>query len=105
MVVFLGALGLLLGLLVMLAGIITFIRGVPTGVELRPDQADPRGNLLFLLNQEALGAGVALLALDVVLRLSTRPFLFPGLLLLVIPVVIKAGRSWSTYHRRKPPTK
>ncbi|MDB5074391.1 MAG: hypothetical protein JWO42_570 [Chloroflexi bacterium] len=105
MVVFLGALGLLLGLLVMLAGTITFIRGVPTGVELRPEQADPRGNILFLLNQEALGAGVALLALDVVLKLSSRPFLVPGLVLLGIPVVIKVGRSWNTYHRQKPPTK
>ena len=92
MAVFLGALGLLLGLLVMLAGGITYVRGLPKGVQLRPGQSDPRGNPLYLLNQESLGLGVVLLALDVVLRLAGRPFLVPGLLLLAVPVLTRAAR-------------
>jgi hypothetical protein len=93
MAVFLGTLGLLLGLLVMLAGAITFVRGLPHGVRLRPGQADPRGNLLYLLNQESLGLGVVLLALDVVLRLAGRPFLVPGLLLLLLPLALRLPRQ------------
>jgi hypothetical protein len=105
MALFLGTLGLLLGLMVMLAGFITFGRGLPTGVELQPGQPDPRGNPLYLLNQEALGLGVVLLALDVVLRLASRPFLVPGVVLLCVPVVIKVAKSWNASHRRKPPTR
>src|SRR5712692_9819850 len=86
MAVFLGILGLMLGFLVMLAGVITFVRGLPTGVALRPGRADPKGNLLYLLNQMSLGLGVSFLALDVVLRLAKRPFLVPGLLLVVAPM-------------------
>jgi hypothetical protein len=48
--------------------------------------------LLYLLNQEALGLGVVLLALDVVLRLAGRPFLVPGLLLLLIPLALRLPR-------------
>lgn len=92
MAVFLGTLGLLLGLLVMLAGGITFVRGMPTGVQLRPGRPDPRGNLIYLLNQESLGSGMILLALDVVLRLGNRPFLTPGLCLLAIPVLLRLVR-------------
>src|SRR5690348_15810251 len=92
MAVFLGALGLLLGLLVMLAGAITFVRGLPQGVELRPGRPDPRGNLIYLLNQESLGGGVVLLAFDVVLQLGNRPFLAPGLCLLAIPVFLHLAR-------------
>ena len=92
MSVFLGALGLLLGLLVMLAGGITFVRGLPAGVELRPGRPDPRGNRIYLLNQESLGSGVVLLALDVVLRLGDRPFLVPGLCLLAIPAILRFVR-------------
>jgi hypothetical protein len=86
MAVFLGFLGLLLGLLVMLSGAITFVRGLPEGVELKPGQRDPRGNPHFLLSQESLGLGVVLLALDVVLHLASRPYLIPGILLLLISV-------------------
>jgi hypothetical protein len=93
MAFFLGSLGLVLGVLVMLAGAITFSRGLPDGVELRPDQRDPLGDPLFLLSQQALGAGVVLLALDVVLRLGSRPFLVPGIILLVITVAVRALRS------------
>ncbi len=92
MAVFLGTIGLLLGLLVMLAGAITFVRGLPNGVKPRPGQANPRGNLLYLLNQESLGLGVVLLALDVVLRLAGRPFLIPGLLLLLLPLALRLPR-------------
>lgn len=97
MTVFLGVLGLLLGLLVMLAGAITFVRGLPTGVPLRPGRENPRGNLIYLINQQSLGSGVVLLALDVVLRLGSRPFLAPGLLLLLVPVALAL--------RRRPPPK
>lgn len=92
MAVFLGALGLLLGLLVMLAGAITFVRGLPSGVQLQQGQKDPRGNPVYIINQESLGLGVALLALDVVLRLPGRPFLVPGILLLLIPVALHLPR-------------
>jgi fructose-specific phosphotransferase system IIC component len=84
MAVFLGMLGLLLGLLVMLAGAVTYNHGLPEGVELPPGQADPQGNLAHLVGQEALGFGVALLAFDVVFKLAGRPFLYPGILLLVV---------------------
>jgi hypothetical protein len=93
MAVFLGVLGLLIGLLVMLAGAITFTRGLPDGVVLRPGRRDPRGNPLYLASQETLGLGVALLALDVVLRRADRPFLVPGILLLVITLVVQVLRS------------
>jgi hypothetical protein len=88
MAIFLGLLGLLLGLMVMLAGALTYARGLPDGVQLRPGRSDPRGNLMYLLNQEALGLGVVLLALDVVLRLVDRPFLIPGIALVLIPVAL-----------------
>jgi hypothetical protein len=96
MAIFLGTLGLVLGVMVMLAGAITFVRGLPNGVELRPGRSDPRGNLLYLVNQESLGLGVVLLALDVVLRLANRPFLVPGVLLVLVPVALK-------FARRSPP--
>ena len=86
MAIFLGLLGLALGFLVILAGAITFVRGLPKGVELRPGRTDPRGNIQYLLSQASLGLGVVLLALDVVLRLGTRPFLVPGMLLLLLPI-------------------
>lgn len=97
MALFLGALGLLLGLLVMLAGALTFVRGLPDGVQLRPGRADPRGNLIYLLSQESLGLGVVLLALDVVLRLVQRPFLIPGIVLVLVPLAL------SLLRRRVPP--
>jgi ABC-type cobalamin transport system permease subunit len=103
MTVFLGALGLLLGLLVMLAGAITFVRGLPAGVELRPGRPDPRGNRIYLLNQESLGGGVVLLALDVVLRLGNRPFLAPGLCLLAIPFFLRAARPGRRQDRASRP--
>ncbi len=87
MAVFLGFLGLLLGLLVLLSGAITFVRGLPDGVALKPGRSDPQGNIHFLISQESLGLGVVLLALDVVLRLESRPYLLPGILLLIISVV------------------
>ena len=92
MVVFLGILGMLLGFMVMLSGAITFVRGLPDGVPLRPGRPDPRGSLLYLLNQESLGLGVVLLALDVVLRLSERPFLVPGIVLALMPVALRFVR-------------
>jgi hypothetical protein len=85
--VFLGFLGLLLGILVMLSGAITFVRGLPQEVELKPGQSDPQGNPHFLISQETLGLGVVLLALDIVLHLDSRPYLVPGILLLIISVV------------------
>ena len=100
---FLGWIGLLLGLLVALAGAITFVRGLPDGVELRPGQDEPRGNLRYLLNQESLGAGVALLALDVALRLDNRPFLVPGLLLLGVVAALWLQRRW--HRSRKKSTR
>jgi hypothetical protein len=93
MALFIGSLGLLLGLLLMLAGAITCVRGLPDGVELRPGQRDPRGDVLCLLSQEALGLGVALLALNVVLRRADRPFLFPAIGLLVLTIATKLVRS------------
>ena len=93
MAFFVGSLGLVLGVLVMLAGIITFLRGLPEGVELQPGQSDPFGDPLYLLSQESLGLGVGFLALNVVLRLGSRPFLVPGIILLVITLVVKALRS------------
>jgi hypothetical protein len=97
--VFLGFLGLLIGVLVMLSGAITFVRGLPDGVELKPGQRDPQGNPHFLLSQESLGLGVVLLALDVVMRLDSRPYLVPGILLLIISV---ADRFLA--RRRGPPS-
>lgn len=88
MSMFIGTLGLLLGVLVMLAGASTFARGLPDGVELRPGQSDPQGDVPYLAGQEALGFGVVLLALDVVFGLDSRPFLYPGVLLLVITFVL-----------------
>jgi hypothetical protein len=104
MTIFLGTLGLLLGLMVMLAGAITFIRGLPDGVRPRPGQANPRGNLSYLVNQQCLGLGVVLLALDVVLRLAGRPFLLPGLVLLAVPFGLFARRRWRTllFPERRP---
>lgn len=103
MTVFLGSLGMLLGLMVMLAGFITYVRGLPKGVALRPGRADPRGNVIYLISQEALGLGLTLLALDVVLRLASRPFLMPGLAFVLIPVVIAALRQWRRGRTAKPP--
>jgi hypothetical protein len=96
MAVFLGALGLALGVLVALAGASTFLWGLPEGVELAPGRTDPRGDPLYLLSQETLGAGVVLLALNVVLRLGDRPFLIPGGILLVITFAATALRSRRT---------
>ena len=98
---FLGWLGLLIGLLVALAGAITYVRGLPDGVELRPGQDEPRGNLRYLLNQESLGAGVALLALDVALHLGNRPFLVPGLLLLGVVLALWLQRRWLRARKRE----
>lgn len=95
MAVFLGLLGMLLGLMVMLSGAITFARGLPDGVQPRPGRSDPRGNLIYLLSQEALGIGVVLLALDVVLRLASRPFLIPGVVLLLVPLALRFVRRGS----------
>jgi hypothetical protein len=103
MAIFLGTLGLLLGLMVMLAGVITFIRGLPNGVDLKPGQTDPQGNPTYLVSQEALGLGVVLLALDVVMRLSSRPFLVPGLFFLVITLAVKVIRSRSGEGEQRPP--
>jgi hypothetical protein len=97
MAIFLGLLGMLLGLMVMLSGAITFVRGLPDGVRLRPGRSDPRGNLIYLLSQESLGLGVILLALDVVLRLGNRPFLIPGIALVLLPVALR-------FVRRRPPS-
>ena len=94
MPIFLGSLGVLLGVMVMLAGAITFVRGLPNGVRLRPGREDPRGNWAYLMGQEGLGLGVVLLALDVVLRLSTRPFFVPGIILVLVPVALNAPRQW-----------
>ena len=93
MTMFIASLGLVLGVLVMVAGVITFLRGLPEGVELRPGHRDPFGDPLYLLSQEALGAGVVLLALNVVLRLAGRPYLVPGIVLLVITFLVKIIRS------------
>ncbi len=93
MTMFIGSLGLLLGVLVMVAGVITFARGLPEGVELRSGQRDPLGDPLYLLSQESLGGGVALLATNVVLHRADRPFLIPGILLLVIMIGVKILRS------------
>ena len=90
--IFVGSLGLLLGLLVMLSGAITYVRGLPSGVELKPGRADPRGNLIYLVGQECLGGGVVCLALDVVLRLSSRPFFVPGVFLVLVPVGFRLVR-------------
>jgi hypothetical protein len=89
----------MLGSLVALAGVITFIRGLPTGVELRPGKTDPKHNLVYLIRQESLGCGVIFLALDVVLTLADRPFLIPGIVLLISPTLIKAIISWYHAHR------
>lgn len=86
---FLGSLGLLLGVLVMVSGVVTFSRGLPEGVELRAGQRDPLGSPLYLLSQESLGGGVALLALNVVLRRGDRPYLFPAIVLLVITLAAR----------------
>lgn len=90
--VFFGSIGLILGLLVILSGAITYVRGLPSGVDLKPGRADPRGNLVYLASQVCLGGGVVLLALDVVLRLGSRPFLVPGVLLVLMPVGLRLIR-------------
>ena len=87
---FLGSLGLVLGVLVMVSGVVTFSRGLPEGVDLRAGQRDPLGSPLYLLSQETLGGGVALLALNVVLRRGDRPYLLPAIVLLVITLATRA---------------
>ncbi|HWE61616.1 MAG TPA: hypothetical protein VHB98_07895 [Chloroflexota bacterium] len=103
MAVFLGILGMLLGLMVMLSGAITFVRGLPDGVTLRPGRVNPRGNLIYLLNQQSLGLGVVLLALDVVLRLANRPFLVPGIVLVLVPVALRIVRRHPPPRRQEEP--
>lgn len=85
---------MLLGCMVMLAGAITFIRGLPAGVPLRPGRLNPKGNWAYLLSQEALGLGLALLALDVALTLASRPFLTPGIVCVVLSLVPGLRRRW-----------
>jgi len=99
--VFFGSLGLLLGLLVILSGAITYVRGLPSGVELKPGRADPRGNLIYLASQACLGGGVVLLALDVVLRLGSRPFFMPGVLLVLVPVGLRLIRLLPRAYRER----
>jgi len=99
--VFFGSLGLLLGLLVMLSGAITYVRGLPSGVDLKPGRPDPRGNLIYLASQACLGGGVVFLALDVVLRLGSRPFFVPGVLLVLVPVGLRLARQVPLAYRER----
>ena len=98
MTIFLGSLGLLLGFMVCSPGSSTYVRGLPQGVNLRPGRTNPRGNLSYLIGQGTLGIGLMLLAFDVVLRLTGRPFLLPGLVFVLVPVGIGAAKSGNVHR-------